>query len=48
MSLRNRLNDMGIDGLMCEELIREYLELTRIDPSVEMWAFLQTVKDSIK
>ena len=48
ISLRARLNELGIDGHKCEELINEYLQLVRMMPEITMNYFLQQVRDSMK
>lgn len=48
MSLRARLNEMGIDGHACERLIQEYAALVGQFPEMRMNLFLQQVKDTMK
>jgi hypothetical protein len=38
---------MGIDGVTCENLIKEYYQLVRMVPDMRMGFFVQTVTDSV-
>jgi hypothetical protein len=44
-SLRSLLNEIGIDGVECERLIRDYLALVRKEPGVTMNLFVNAVKE---
>ena len=47
MSLRDRLNALGINGVEAQSLIDEYHQLTLMERGMTMDLFLQTVKDTI-